>query len=118
MATERITQEFTRYSHEEIITTAYEMMVATRTALKARLKADRYAPIARETREFYQAFTFFYGLIAPKLKSDHNKLRERIAAWDNKMALKTVYITDGGLERGIKLSEQLQEAVRFDGLSF
>lgn len=84
--------------------------------MKARLKADRYAPVVRETREFYQAFTFFYGLIAPKLKSDHDKLRERIAAWDAKMELKPVALRVDGLERGIKLSEELQEAVRFDGV--
>jgi hypothetical protein len=115
-SSERITPEFTRYSHEEIITTAYEMMVATRTALKAKLKGSQYVNTTKESREFYQAFTFFYGLMAPKLKNNHNKLKERIKSWDEHITFKPLYNRSNGIEKGIELSEELQEAVKFDGV--
>jgi len=110
---ESIRPEQPRKDYEHRVEDAYTDMVEARTFLKLAMKA-RMGGLRAYKMDFYSTLIGFYGLVYPKLDTkQHSKLIKKINDWDNSVKILTA---NDGIEAGIRLSEELQEACRLDGI--
>ena len=109
-----IRNENSHPTHEQMLTNAYDDLVVSRTHLKAALKLKK-AGLHRYKTNFYTDFMVLYGLVYPKFRNpkEHKELIKRINDWDKIVQLKKA---NDSIEKGIRLSEELQETLRVEGI--